>query len=205
MAPEEPLPEMPGKMDEVAMFYAPDRKSWREWLERNAASSRGVWLVLFKKATGRPSVSYKDAVEEALAFGWIDSRGRRLDAERTKLMMSPRRPGSPWAMVNKQRVERMMERGLMAPAGLEKVAAAKKDGSWSVLDGIEELRFPADLEKALAVNRKARRFLEGSGRTYLRLALRWIVTAKRPETRARRVAQVVKLAGKGRKVDQLGG
>ena len=189
----------PKKEESSELFQAEDRRSWRAWLEKNHKTARGVWLVFSKKRASRPSLSYNEAVEEALAFGWIDSRGKRLDAERTMLMMSPRKPKSPWAKVNKDRVERLIESGLMAPAGMEKVEAAKRDGSWNMLDGVAELWFPSDLKKALAANGKARAWFESSGRTYKRLALQWIATARRPETRAKRISEVVRLAARGRK------
>jgi len=183
----------------IGQFEPRDRPSWRAWLEKNHKTKNGVWLVFHKNGARKSSITYTEAVEEALAFGWIDSRGRRIDAERTMLMMSPRRPKSPWARVNKDRVERLIQSGLMAPAGMEKVEAAKRDGSWDFFDDIDRLVFPPDLKKALAANENARAYFEGSGRTYKRLALQWIATAKRPETRASRIAEIVGLASRGLK------
>jgi uncharacterized protein YdeI (YjbR/CyaY-like superfamily) len=111
-------------------FYAKDRRDWREWLEKNHVASPGVWLIYYKKESGKPRVSYEDAVEEALCFGWIDSKSNTIDEERYMQLFTPRNPKSPWAPSNKKRVEKLIEEGLMMPAGLEKIEAAKKNGLW---------------------------------------------------------------------------
>lgn len=105
------------------------RSQWRTWLEQNHDRTDGVWLVTFKKHFGSKYVAYNDVVEEALCFGWIDSLPRKLDDERTMLWMAPRKPGSGWSKLNKERLARMMAAGLMTPAGSEKIEAAKQDGS----------------------------------------------------------------------------
>lgn len=192
---------MPPKKDEPVTFHAPDRKAWRAWLEKNHRTKKAVCLVLSKKGARKPTVSYGEATEEAIAFGWIDSRGNRLDEDRFKLMFTPRKPGSVWAPSNKARLARLSKAGLMAPAGLEKVAAAKRDGSWSFYDDIERLKSPKDLVSALAGAPKAGAFFNSSCKTYRKQALYWIMTAKRPETRARRIAELVRLASAGKKAD----
>jgi uncharacterized protein YdeI (YjbR/CyaY-like superfamily) len=120
----------------------PTRAEWRAWLEQHHAQTEGVWLISYKKSTGKPRVEYNEAVEEALCFGWVDSKPNKLDDERSMLWFAPRKPGSGWSRLNKERVERMMAAGLMTPAGLEKVEAAKQDGSWNALDAIEALDIP---------------------------------------------------------------
>lgn len=126
------------------------REEWRAWLEENHARGEGVWMVSYKKAARRPRVEYDEAVEEALCFGWIDSKPNKLDDERSMLWFAPRKAGTGWSRINKERVERLMAAGRMAPAGLEKVEAAKRDGSWSALDAVEALEVPDDLAAALA-------------------------------------------------------
>ena len=123
------------------------RAEWRAWLGENHTRPEGVWLVTYKKATGKPRVEYEDAVEEALCFGWIDSKPNKLDEERTLLWFAPRKPGTGWSRPNKERVARALSAGLMMPAGLTKIEAAKQDGSWTALDGIEQLEMPADLTR----------------------------------------------------------
>lgn len=148
-----------------------------------------MWLVTYRAATGKRSLRYEDTVVEALAYGWIDSLNRPLDDERTALLFTPRRPGSGWAKTNKARVARLIEEGRMAPAGLAKIAAAKRDGSWTLLDSVEALEIPNDLRKALgpAGSRAFKKLAAGRQKEHLAA----LVTAKRAETRARRVAAVV--------------
>ncbi len=181
--------------------YAPDRATWRKWLEQNHATASGVWLVYYKKQSGKPSVSYAEAVEEALCFGWIDSRPNRLDDERYMQLFSPRKPKSPWSRLNKQRVEKLIAQGLMTPAGLAKIEAAKRDGAWDKYNVIEELAMPADLKKALAANKTARQNFEAFSPSSKKNILYWIASAKRPETRAKRIQETVALAAKNLKAN----
>jgi uncharacterized protein YdeI (YjbR/CyaY-like superfamily) len=185
---------MPPSNDELPSVYAQDRTAWRTWLEENYAASSGVWLIYYKKASDKPSVSYDEAVEEALCFGWIDSRVNPLDEERYMQVFSPRRPKSSWSKVNKQRVETLIEQGLMTAAGLEKIDAAKRDGSWIVLDAIEDLQFPADLLQALRANTTAYDNFMAFSNSSKKNILRWIESAKRPATRLKRIEQTVTLA-----------
>ena len=118
------------KLDQFERYYARDRKEWRKWLEKNHDTSPGVWLIYHKKCSDEPCVSYDEAVEEALSFGWIDSKVNKLDDERYMQVFTPRKPKSIWSKLNKQRVKKLIEQGLMTSAGLEKIEAAKEDGSW---------------------------------------------------------------------------
>jgi uncharacterized protein YdeI (YjbR/CyaY-like superfamily) len=170
------------------------RARWRRWLERFHAASTGVWLVIYKKGTGAGRLSLTEAVEEALCFGWIDSRTHALDARRFKLFVCPRRSGSVWSKINKARVAKLTRSGRMAPAGLAKVRAARKDGSWSSLDHIDRMTVPPDLRAALRANQEALRNFQAFSISSKRIILYWIQTAKRPETRARRIAETVRLA-----------
>ncbi|MFO0888425.1 MAG: YdeI/OmpD-associated family protein [Isosphaeraceae bacterium] len=162
----------------------------------------GVWFVSFKKATGKPRVEYDDSVEEALCFGWVDSKVNALDHERSMLWFAPRRPRTGWSRSNKERVARLTAEGRMTPAGLAKVEAARRDGSWSRLDDVEDLRLPPDLEVALGKQPHARRHFEAFPRSVRRGILEWIVQAKRPETRARRVAETARLAALNQRANQ---
>src|SRR5262249_12734 len=125
------------------------RAEWRAWLEQHHTGPAGVWLISFKKGTGKPRVAYEEAVEEALCFGWIDSTQRTLDDARAVLWCAPRKPRTAWSELNKQRIERLLAAGLMAPTGLAKIEAAKQDGSWHALDAVEALDIPPDLAAAL--------------------------------------------------------
>jgi uncharacterized protein YdeI (YjbR/CyaY-like superfamily) len=170
------------------------RAEWRAWLEQNQARMEGIWLVSYKKSTGKPRVEYKESVEEALCFGWIDSKGNKLDDERTMLWFAPRKSGSNWSASNKERVERLAAAGLMTPAGMAKIEAAKEDGSWNALDSVEALEVPPDLEAALRFYSEAKQNFEAFPRSVKRGILEWIVNAKRPETRAKRIEETARLA-----------
>jgi uncharacterized protein YdeI (YjbR/CyaY-like superfamily) len=183
-------------------IHPKSRADWRKWLEENHARAEGIWLVSYKKATGRQSFDYEESVEEALCFGWIDSRGNKLDDERTMLWFAPRKAGSKWAKPNKERVAKLIKAGLMAPAGLAKVEAAKKDGAWNALDSVDALEIPPDLAKALSKNKTAREYFETFPRSVKRAILEWILNAKRPETRAKRIEETVTLAEKNIRANQ---
>lgn len=170
------------------------RAAWRQWLQRHHERDEGVWLVSYKKATGKPRVEYGDSVEEALCFGWVDSKVNKLDEERSMLWFAPRKPRTGWSAPNKERVARMLAAGLMHPAGLAKVEQAQTDGSWSSLDGVEALEVPADLRKALASYPNATAHFDAFPRSVKRGILEWILTARKPETRARRVEDTARLA-----------
>lgn len=170
------------------------RAEWRAWLEKNHGQPEGIWLVTFKKHCGEKYVSYDDIVEEALCFGWVDSLPRKLDADRSMLWLAPRKAGSNWSKLNKDRVERMLAAGLMTPAGLAKIEVAKADGSWQALDAVEALEIPPDLADALAAYAAAGPNFEAFPRSAKRGILEWISNAKRPETRAKRVAETARLA-----------
>ena len=186
---------------ELQQYYAKDRKTWRDWLEKNHAISPGVWLVYYKKQTGKPSVSDDEAIEEALCFGWVDSRPNVLDEERFMKLFSPRKPQNPWSKLNKQQVEKLLAEGLMAPAGLAKIEAAKRDGSWDSYDAIESLTIPIDLQQALAANTTAQNNFAAFPPSSKKNILWWIASAKQPETRRKRVEETVALAAQNIKAN----
>ncbi len=180
--------------DGLERYYAEDRASWRAWLERNHATEPGVWLVYYKQASGKSRVPYDEAVEEALCYGWIDSRPNKLDDERYMQLFSPRKPKSPWSKLNKERVERLVRQGLMTAAGLAVVDAARRDGSWDAYDAIEALEIPLDLADALAAGVAARRNFEAFGNSAKKQILWWIASVRREETRRKRIARIVAAA-----------
>jgi uncharacterized protein YdeI (YjbR/CyaY-like superfamily) len=181
-------------------FHFEDRAAFREWLGANHESSPGIWLVYHKSASPTASITYDEAVEEALCFGWIDSRVKAIDEERFRQRFTPRRPGSTWSKLNKDRVARLVESGAMAPPGWAKIEAARRDGSWSMLDAVEALLEPEDLADALDSVPEARRFFDELAPSLKKPTLWWVVSAKRPETRARRIAIIVERAAEGRTV-----
>ena len=163
---------------------------WRRWLREHHARERGAWLVSYRRVTGKPAVEYDDAVREALCYGWIDSVVKPLDQERTISLYTPRKAGSGWSRSNKERLKELVAEGRMSAAGLAKVEAAKKDGSWTLLDGVEALTLPPDLKKALGAEGLKR--FDALSNSKKREHLYALVTAKRPETRAKRVGDVVR-------------
>jgi uncharacterized protein YdeI (YjbR/CyaY-like superfamily) len=182
------------RTDAHAQAQPASRAEWRQWLADHHASAPGVWLVYFKKETGHPSVTYPEAVEEALCFGWIDSHPRKLDAERTQLLFTPRKPKSGWSKVNKERLARLEAAGLLMPAGLAAIARAKQNGAWESLDAAEAGTVPDDLAAALAADATAGRNFAAFSPTARKMILTWVLGAKQPATRARRVAETVRLA-----------
>jgi uncharacterized protein YdeI (YjbR/CyaY-like superfamily) len=177
-------------MDEV---HPQSREEWRAWLAANHTRKQGVWLITWKKASGKQHLSYEDAVEEALCFGWIDSKPAKLDADRSKLWMSPRKAKSGWSRINKQRIQRAIAMGRMTAAGLARIEAAKLDGSWSKLDAVDALEVPPDLAKALAQHQATENFnnFPPSAR---RGILDWIGNARTVPTREKRIAETARLA-----------
>jgi uncharacterized protein YdeI (YjbR/CyaY-like superfamily) len=190
------------KLADVERFQAETRDEWRDWLEQNHATVSGVWLVTFKKNSGQPYFSYGESVEEALCFGWVDSVGGKVDELRSMLYFAPRKAKSGWAKPNKERIVRLLEAGLMQPAGLAKIEAAKLDGSWTLLDAVEALEVPYDLEKALKEFPNATADFAAFPKSARRGILEWIVQAKRPETRAKRIEETARLANENIRANQ---
>ena len=171
-----------------------DRAGWRDWLSANHAATKGVYLVSWRRASGRTSVAYEEAVEEALCVGWIDSSGRVLDDERSIQWFAPRRARSVWARSNKERVARLTAAGLMLPAGLAVIEEAKQSGMWALLDDVEKLIVPDDLAGALEVRPPARKHWDAFPPSARRAMLQWVVEARRPETRAGRIERIAEKA-----------
>jgi len=184
---------------QAAPHLAPrSRAAWRRWLQDHHADSEGVWLVIAKKGSGAPGPRYEEAVEEALCFGWIDSRVRPLDEARFQQWYCPRRPGSVWSALNKARVARLREAGLLAPAGLARIEGAVADGSWGILDRVDALEMPADLAAGLGAVPGAEAGFSALAASVRKPLLYWVLSAKRPQTRAGRIAAVVEAAAEGR-------
>jgi uncharacterized protein YdeI (YjbR/CyaY-like superfamily) len=152
-----------------------------------------VWLVLAEKGVAG-GVTYEQAVEEALCFGWIDAKANPVDDRHYKIWMARRKPGSGWSAVNKRRIERVISEGRMAPAGLAAIDAAKADGSWSRLDRSHSLAVPKDLAASMRAYPNARKHFDAFPPSTRRMILEWIDAAKRPETRARRIEETARLA-----------
>ena len=166
----------------------------RQWLEANHAQAGSVWTVRWKKVSGRSALAYTDLVDELLCFGWIDSLPRKLDAVRTMLLISPRKPRSGWSAVNKAKIERLIADGRMHPAGLAAIERAKADGSWTLLDSSSNLEVPPDLEAALVLLPPAETHFLAFPPSARRGILEWIAQAKTPTTRQKRIDETARMA-----------
>jgi uncharacterized protein YdeI (YjbR/CyaY-like superfamily) len=180
-------------MAELKKVRPKSRAAWREWLEEHHATSLGIWLVFAKKDTGLPTLTYEDAVQEALCFGWIDSLVKSIDERFHMQMFTPRKPKSAWSATNKARLAKLMKAGVMAPAGLAAVALAKKSGSWKTYADVDAMTIPPELQRAFDANPDARKnwltYTTSAQRSFLHM----INNAKRPETRETYVRRVVDL------------
>ncbi len=182
--------------DETNEIEAPDRTAFRKWLEENHASEQAVWLVFWKKDSGRPSIEWSDAVDEALCFGWIDSKVQSIDKDRYRQYWTVRKPGSVWSKINKEKIAQLTAEGRMAPAGIAAVERAKQDGSWTILDGPEAGIVPEDLATAMdqaGVREAYDSFTFGAQKAILA----WLVMAKREATRANRIGKTIEALGRG--------
>lgn len=178
------------------------RAEWRDWLQENYERIEGVWFIRYKKSAGKPFADVNEAIEEAICYGWIDSLPRKLDEERTMLYFARRKTGSNWSALNKTRADKMKEAGLMKPAGLDKIEAAKRDGSWDALNEVEALIIAADLNEVFDHYPSAKENFEAFPRSVKRGILEWILNAKRPETRKKRVDETARLAAESIRVNQ---
>ncbi len=179
-----------------------NRAEWRRWLSRNGTTSSGIWLTIHKKGSTSGSLSYDAAVEEALCFGWIDSKPGTLDDERYKLWMAPRKPKSAWPALNKTCAVRLMADGRITEAGFAAIQLAKGNGAWDALNASDALIVPDDLSAALRGVRGARAYWDAFPPGVRKQILEWINTARRPETRAKRVEETARLAGENVRANQ---
>lgn len=191
------------KETEVGSICPASRHEWRLWLKENHSSKQAVWLIYYKKETGRPTITWSEAVDEALCFGWIDSTKKTLDTEMFMQFFCKRKPKSGWSKINKGKILQLVEEGLMMPAGYKCIETAKQNGSWAILDEIEELKMPIDLERELATKAGAMDFFLSLSKSVKKSILHWIVTAKKEETRQKRINEVVELAAQQLKPKQF--
>lgn len=181
-------------MTEFGQFYPKNQAEWREWLQEHHSDKQAVWLQQHAKKSEKPSITWSDAVDEALCFGWIDSKKVKLDHETTLQFFSKRKAKSTWSKINKDKIDRLIAEGKMTPAGLAIIEIAKKNGSWNILDEVEDLILPPDLEIALKSQPPAMDYYEGLSKSIKKMMLYWLVSAKRPETRQKRIDEIATLA-----------
>lgn len=179
---------------EIEVFYPTSQAAWRQWLIKNHASHQAVWLVFYKKKAAVQSISWSEAVDVALCFGWIDSKKIKVDEFRSHQFFSKRKPNSTWSKINKTKVAELTQSGLMTEAGFESIKIAQQNGSWSHLDEVEDLLIPADLEQAWQAHPTAKAFYLSLSKTVKKAILQWLVLAKTPATRQKRLAVIVENA-----------
>lgn len=187
----------------IDTFCPKDRKDWRKWLKENHSSKQSVSLIYYKKQSDRHTMTWSDAVEEALCFGWIDSTRRSRDNESFTQLFTKRKPKSVWSKINKEKVQRLIDEGLMTPAGLQSIEIAKQNGSWEILDSVEELEIPKDLAKEFRSHPGSKVYFSGLSKSVKKMMLQWIILAKRPETRQKRITEIATLAAKKQRPKQF--
>lgn len=182
--------------EEVEIFYPKNQKEWRLWLQKNHSLKQSVWLVYYKKASTISSITWSNAVDEALCFGWIDSKRVSIDNEKSHQFFSKRKAKSTWSKINKEKVVKLIEAGMMTQAGLDIIETAKQNGSWTILDEIDALIIPDDLATALNATLNAMECFLSLSKSKRKLALYQLMIAKRQETREKRIAEILEFIDK---------
>lgn len=188
---------------EIEIFYPKNQTAWRKWLEKNHLSKQAVWLVFYNKKSKVKSITWSEAVDIALCFGWIDSKKVKIDEETAHQFFSKRKTKSTWSKINKEKVEKLIAQGLMTKAGLKSIETAKENGSWTILDEVEALIIPADLETAFAEKPNSKDFFLSLSKSVRKIILSWLVFAKTTDTRQKRITEIVESAEKNLKPTHL--
>lgn len=180
------------KIKDIETFRPGSIEEWRNWLMEHHDSKSSVWLVYSKKGSGLPSITWSEAVDEALCFGWIDSLKKSIDRDTFMQFFCKRKANSVWSKINKEKVKRLLAQKLIAKAGLETIKKAKQNGSWTALDAVETLKIPTDLALEFKNSKDAKIFFLGLSKSAKKAILQWIVMAKKAETRQNRILELVK-------------
>ena len=181
-------------------LYVTTRQQWCKWLEENHTTQNEIWLIYYKKHTGKPRIPYEDAVEEAICFGWIDSLIKKIDDEKYMQKYTPRNDNSIWSEINRKRAEKMIAEGKMTPFGLKKIDAAKKNGQWKkACSSTRKIEMLSELERALKVNDTAWLNFNNFADSYKNMYIGWVSAAKRETTRQRRIKEVVRRSERNQK------
>ena len=190
-------------MLDIETFYPKSQTEWREWLLENHSSKLSVWIIFYKKKSEQSTITWSQSVDEALCFGWIDSVKKKLDDERSIQFFSKRKPNGTWSKINKAKVEQLIATGKMTKAGHDVISSAKQNGSWTILDDVEELIIPKDLEKEFKSKPGSKDFFLSLSKSVKKGMLQWIVLAKQPATRQKRIAEIATLASQKLKPKQF--
>lgn len=184
-------------------FCPKDKEGWRNWLKENHLIKDSVWLIINKKDSPNPNLNWSEAVDEALCFGWIDSTMKSIDDEKYMQYFCKRKPKSNWSRVNKDKVKTLIEQGLMEEAGYKSIEIAKEHGSWTFLDEVEALIIPKDLEDKFANYKGSREYFDSLSKSAKKILLYWVISAKRKETRQKRILEIAENASKNLKPGQF--
>jgi len=180
-------------MNKREALYFKDKDEWRKWLVNHHKKSKEIWLIHYKKSIGKKGINHTDAVEEALCFGWIDSKLKKIDEERFILKYTPRKQKSVWSKINKEKAEELIASGKMTQVGLEKIQEAKKHGLWdTAYTNLKKDRLPSDLKKSLMENKTAWNNFKNFANSYRNMYIGWVEGAKTEVTRKKRIIEVVK-------------
>ncbi len=177
-------------------FCPSNKDEWREWLEKNHKKEESIWLIFYKKKSANFNLSWSQAVDEAICFGWIDSVKKSLDEERYIQYFTKRKPTSIWSKINKNKVETLTKQGLMSDAGLKCVRIAKENGSWTILDIVEKLIIPEDLERNFQQYPNSKDYFQSLSVVIRKRLLYWVISAKKKDTREKRIGEIAEMAGK---------
>lgn len=188
---------------EIKTICPANCQQWREWLQENHDKRQSVWLIYYKKKSNMPTITWSDAVDQALCFGWIDSKAQSIDEEKFMQFFSRRKANSTWSKVNKEKIQRLTKEGLMTKAGYKIIEIAKQNGSWTILDAAEELIIPEDLEKEFQKRTGSKDYFLSLSRSNRKNMLHWIALAKRQETRLKRILEIAELAAQKLKPNQF--
>jgi uncharacterized protein YdeI (YjbR/CyaY-like superfamily) len=183
---------------EIEVFCPTSQQEWRQWLEENHRSKQSVWLVYYKKKAQMPTISWSEAVDEALCFGWIDSTAKPVDEQTYRQFFTKRKPKSVWSKINKDKIVELSKNGLIAEAGYKVIEIAKQNGSWETLDDVEALIIPEDLELALQTESGLKEIFLNLSRSVIKSHLYRLALAKLPETRQKRISETIEILSQKR-------
>lgn len=190
-------------MKDVEDYCPRDKKDWRKWLELNHNKKDAVWLILYKKKSPNHNLNWSESVDEALCFGWIDSTKRTIDNEKFKQYFSKRKAKSNWSKINKDKVKTLIDQGLMEKEGYKSIEIAKKNGSWTFLDGVEALIIPEDFKEEFVNYKGSKEYFDSLSKSVKKILLHWVVSAKRKETRQKRILEIAENASNNLKPKQF--
>ena len=190
-------------MKDVEEYCPDDKQDWRKWLELNHKNEAAIWLIFYKKKSPQYNLNWSESVDEALCFGWIDSVKKTIDNEKYKQYFSKRKEKSNWSKINKDKVKSLIEQGLMKEEGYKSIEIAKENDSWTILDDVEALVIPEDLKEEFANHKGSIEYFESLSKSAKKILLYWIISAKRKETRQKRVLEIAENACENLKPKQF--